>query len=57
MNTRAQRKGYRKFHPVTSPLVIIGAGLVGFWIAYFAVYFTITYFSPRKIAGTPTVPV
>jgi hypothetical protein len=33
-----RRKGYREFHPVTSPLVIAGAGFIAFWLAYGLVY-------------------
>jgi len=39
-----RKEGYRKFHPVTSTLVILGCGIAGFFIVYnlavqFCVYF------------------
>ncbi len=34
----SRKKGYRDFHPVTSPLVIFGGGFIAFWLAYGAVY-------------------
>jgi hypothetical protein len=37
----ARKKGYREFHPITSPLILAGAGFVAFWLAYGIVYFAI----------------
>ncbi len=37
------KKGYRSYHPVTSPLVIIGGGLIAFCLAYGIAYLCIRH--------------
>lgn len=56
LNRPPRKRGYRQFHPVTSPLVILRFGLVGFWIAFYIALVAQRYFRVQKLTGTPTAP-
>lgn len=61
MNRRQVKKGKREFNHATSPLLIICAGLVAFWMVYYITWVIIWYLDiyPKKIlkiAATKTTP-